>query len=130
MKQLSDKFTSTYKETISESNVNTNELQKILKLFGYDNSFNNRYIKQCDNKSTIIDIHKFESLLSESFAYIMLIESDNSRQSTKTGILYKVKKSIYPSISNKNFTNVNTLEEIHNRICSIDPSIEIVIKYE
>lgn len=133
MKQLSDRFNTIYKERINESNIYKNyneQLKKILMLFGYGDSYDNWYLRQCENKSSIIDIHKFNTILNNEYSYIMCIERNKERTKIYTAILYKFRKEKYNIINNKIFKNIKTINEINDLLNDLDENIELVLKYE
>lgn len=128
MRSLSDSLTSTYKETIQESNIHDSSLRKVLKLFGYNNSYNNRFLKRINNVDTVLDIHKFNSILNDKYGFVLCLEHNNNSY-VKSGLLIKFKKQYFNQITTK-ILNVKNMNQVYDILLSIDRSSEIVMHYD
>lgn len=128
MRSLSDSLTSTYKETIQESNIHDSSLRKVLKLFGYNNSYNNRFLKRINNIDTVLDIHKFNSILNEKYSFILCLEHNNNSY-VKSGLLIKFRKQYFNQITTK-ILNIKNMNQVYDILLSIDRSSEIVMHYD
>lgn len=128
MRSLSDSLTSTYKETIQESNIHDSSLRKVLKLFGYNNSYNNRFLKRINNVDTVLDIHKFNSTLNDKYGFVLCLEHNNNSY-VKSGLLIKFKKQYFNQITTK-ILNIKNMNQVYDILLSIDRSSEIVMHYD
>lgn len=129
MKTLSDRLNSIYNESVRESNIHGSSMKKVLKLFGYNNSYNNVFLKRYHKLNSVLDVHKFESVLDTDVVYVMCIEHQNNEVCI-SGALYEMKKIHNNKLTITTLKNIKTIHDVGQVLKSIDPLSQLILNYD
>lgn len=115
MKKLSDCLNAAYKKLcISESDVGSKTVQKALRLFGYPNASEQKYIC-CANESPRVDIHSYK-IAGKNF--IMCLITSPNREVIDSG-LWTMVDNAFKTIDRNTFISCKTLNDIDTKINEI-----------
>lgn len=112
MNTISDSLkTACNKFKLKESEVGERTVQKVLRLYGYLNAKNQRYVC-CISESPRIDIHTY-SIADRNF--MMCLITDNNRKVINSA-LWSISEKMLSYINYKNFHNCNSLDDIDSKL--------------
>lgn len=121
---LSDSLNAAYRKMmIKESEVHEHSVQKALRLFGYPNAQNQRYVC-CASESPRIDIHTY-SIAGRNF--VMCLITDESRN-VKDSALWDIPTSL--QVQKSNFDGIHSIEDVDKVLDDItNHKYQLVMRY-
>lgn len=125
MKTLSDSLQTAYKKLqLKESEVGERTIQKVLRLYGYPNATNQKYIC-CVSETPRIDIHSY-SIAGRNFVMCLITGTDRKVISSA---LWSVPSSILSDLSYKLFSQCKSIIQIDKVLTDLTSGTKLIMSY-
>lgn len=125
MKTLSDSLITAYKKfQLQESEVGERTVQKVLRLYGYPNATNQKYVC-CISDDPRIDIHSY-SIAGRSFIMCLITGAD--RKVVKSA-LWSVPYEKLKDLSYKHFSSCKNINDVNKVLEDLSSSTKLIMSY-
>lgn len=124
MRSLSESLANTFKCKMHESDMGIQSIQKVLRLFGYPNATNQRYIC-CLSLEPRMDVHKYQ--IGSSMFLMCMITANNK---VIDSALWSLPLSVWSSIKNTDLFGCTSIDDIDSALAKLsDNNYTFVMRY-
>lgn len=125
MKTLSDSLQTAYKKMqLQESEIGERTVQKVLRLYGYPNASNQKYVC-CVSEDPRIDIHSY-SIAGRFFVMCLITGTD--RKVIKSA-LWSVPSNMIDNLSYKVFAHCKDVTQIDKVLNDLSSGTKLIMSY-